>query len=395
MLTFEPLLDIEGLDWDIANGGPCVPILGDQRASRRRALVAYLPGALGPAAYSSLDFSWSNTGQIRCVVQCLNGLGFTVDLIHAYRVAPPPRNDYEVFLGHPGPAFDCVHQCLPSSVPRIYLATEAYREVHQRNAQERSRRCELRRGFVVLPDRPSTGSDSALSVCDAILGNGGEWTKSTYPELAYPAFIHNAAYPDRVFLASADHRNLGEPRGVLYFGGSGPLHKGLDVILDAVTGTDIELHVCSLLSPQFEEVYRKELWGLPNVHCHGWVQLRSIVARCSFGILASCSEGSPGSVAQMLQFGLIPVLTRESGFELPDAGLTIQEAHPEDVRELLLEACAWRGAGIADRRRNILDGTAGNYAPLAYRERLMTALRRIFGGLGVGDARYNGFVPKV
>jgi glycosyltransferase involved in cell wall biosynthesis len=126
----------------------------------------------------------------------------------------------------------------------------------------------------------------------------------------------------------------------VWFGGSGAIHKGLDILLDVFSKEKvITLHVCGL--------NRKEkrlfcISKLNNVIDHGFVDVQSdrfineIINSCGFVILPSCAEGVSTGVITCMLHGLIPVVTKECGIDVFDFGYTLDSYLVEDVASLLL-----------------------------------------------------------
>ena len=93
----------------------------------------------------------------------------------------------------------------------------------------------------------------------------------------------------------------------------------------------------------FEEFYKEDLYNLPNIHTYGFVEQRSalfyaIIRQCSYSVLLSCSEGSPGSVIESMQQGLIPIITKESHINLPKAGIIVRNLDVTSLQRTFTKA---------------------------------------------------------
>ena len=107
----------------------------------------------------------------------------------------------------------------------------------------------------------------------------------------------------------------------VWFGSAGVIHKGLDILVDAFAQLpEYTLSVYGL--PQSELSVIKSF--LPsNVHICGSIDVRTdsfiqeVVNKNSYVISASCSEGMNTGVATCMMHGLIPVITKETGFDNP------------------------------------------------------------------------------
>lgn len=72
----------------------------------------------------------------------------------------------------------------------------------------------------------------------------------------------------------------------------------------------------------------------------GWVDIRSakfkeIINRCIGIIYPSCSEGQAGSVVTCMQAGLIPIVSKESGIDVYDFGILLQESSVEEIKKTI------------------------------------------------------------
>ena len=70
----------------------------------------------------------------------------------------------------------------------------------------------------------------------------------------------------------------------------------------------------------FCKAYEKELFNSLNIHPIGFVdimseQFRELAEQCSFALLPSCSEARAGAVLTAMSAGIIPIVSRECGFE--------------------------------------------------------------------------------
>lgn len=109
-------------------------------------------------------------------------------------------------------------------------------------------------------------------------------------------------------------------KNFLWIGGGGMVHKGLDIAMEAFIKTP-ELNLFIAGNPQQEPEFWK--WAGPfiahhrNIHLLGWVDIASstfdAIARDCIGVVyPSAAEGGPGSVAQVLHWGLIPIVTKSA-----------------------------------------------------------------------------------
>ena len=108
-------------------------------------------------------------------------------------------------------------------------------------------------------------------------------------------------------------------RNFLWFGSTGFIHKGGDLVLDAMK----ELPDCHVDFYGINK-YEKSLWKrlkVDNATDCGYVNVQSkqfvsqVVQHHCFLILPSCSEGMCTSVCTCMAHGIIPIITKECGLE--------------------------------------------------------------------------------
>jgi hypothetical protein len=284
----------------------------------------------------------SNQWESREIGRTLARLGFQVDVV-----------DFSDRDFHPDGGYDLVMAIDAELVRLAEAAGSPLRLLHMtgayppfQNAAELRRIEELRqrRGVECVPRRMVADPDgdvAAIERADACSLIGNEWTLSTFPEelrrKITPVPV-SGSLPVRV---KSPRQIARSERGFLWFFGSGAVHKGLDRALEAFASTPgLTLHVVGNIDSEqdFVEAYRRELTGLPNIHWHGFLdpasrRFAAVARRCSFVVAPSCSEGTSPATATMLQVGLYPIVSRETGVDLPRSGRVeyLHRCGPEDI----------------------------------------------------------------
>lgn len=131
-------------------------------------------------------------------------------------------------------------------------------------------------------------------------------------------------------------------KSYIWFGSSGFVHKGLDIVLEAFAKMpDYTLYVCGPFEQErrFLEAFHKELFETPNIRPVGWVDVESKqfleIARSCVGLVyPSCSEGGGGSAISCMHAGIIPVLSREASVDLyEDYGVLLADSSENSIRD--------------------------------------------------------------
>jgi glycosyltransferase involved in cell wall biosynthesis len=182
---------------------------------------------------------------------------------------------------------------------------------------------------------------------DAVISLGNKLVKSTY-EIFFKGPVYPLNPPVYILqnykeiVSSKDFSNAS--KNFLWFGSSGLIHKGLDVLLDLFSlRDDIHLHICGPVDdePEFKELYYRALYKLPNIHTYGFISLdsglfRELLKKCAFVIAPSCSEGGSAGILNLCaNGGLIPIVSTESGIDVDEFGFMLTTISVKEIQEII------------------------------------------------------------
>lgn len=193
--------------------------------------------------------------------------------------------------------------------------------------------CSRRKGNTCRPrrSRPDDCMDKSFAVADFAALIGNRQTLQTYPKewrRQLTLVTTNTLNPPLIKTAEQICRS---GNGFLWHFGHGAVHKGLDLVLEAFASMPhCRLHITAGLNnePDFLKLYHRELFELPNITCHGFMdcqsaEFRSLLEQCFCFIAPSCAEGISPACAMLMKSGLYPVLSNNCGIELPPGCGTI------------------------------------------------------------------------
>lgn len=233
----------------------------------------------------------------------------------------------------------------------------AYTAEHQRLHE-----LELRRGIKLQARRTknvNTASEKNIEDYNFVWFIGNSYNLHSFTDrykMPPVCYIRNNGYN----FSWAGTNTAIHKHNFIFFASSGQVHKGLDLLLEIFgrEGFPCNLYICSSFRNEedFCSAYHEELYNRPNIFPIGFIdikgdQFRDIAGKCAYAVMPSCSEASAGSVLTIMSAGVIPIVSRECGFEddevisLPDCRLeTIERyineyAHKPDewVRERSLK----------------------------------------------------------
>lgn len=304
------------------------------------ALLSYLRE---PVAWSDDDprlTGHSNSWESRAIAYALANLGFGVTAIDWSDRTAPVDETFEVVMAIDGalPLLSERHGAQRS----LLHATGAHPAFQNPAEQRRLDELQARRGVRCVPRRTASDTEgfaAALEAADACSLIGNAWTLSTYPPYLHHkiACVDVSASPLRLIKSSREIEVAGPE--FLWFFGSGAVHKGLDRLLEVFARSpDLVLNIVGnvLGEEDFLAAYAREL-ALPNVQLHGVLDPRGrafgrVARRCFCVVAPSCSEGMSPATASMLQVGLYPVISRETGITLPEGcGKYLGDCSPQDI----------------------------------------------------------------
>lgn len=270
------------------------------------------------------NYNHSNFQESTEIAEIFKSLGYNVDIIQHNFNRLDLKKNYNIIFGIE-PNFSILVKKLKPHIA-IYYATGAHYEFQNEQENSRIHQFYNRHKINLIPRRQITKHDS-LKMADAIICIGNEWTKNTYLK-----YFKKPIEPVRISSYSLFNEKILDKKNwdtakknILWFGSVGAVHKGLDLVIDIFKNhPELHLHICGNVSLEsdFFNYYKDDLLNKPNISYYGWVNTNSkayqvLIKKCAFVVLPSCSEGMNGSVITCMNYGLIPIITKETGVTLP------------------------------------------------------------------------------
>ncbi len=278
------------------------------------------------------------------IVNVLVNHGFVVDFINCFKPIPEIAwEKYKLVVDEGNNLINAPD--VPGQV-RAFYCTGLPWDFH--NAAELRRHKEFyeRNGVLLNPQRivrPNFSDQKSNYIfCFAYK----EWM-----ELFSPIPVRQPITTSVTFVPDKIERDYSK-REFLWLGSHGPIHKGLDLLVEAFRELPgVRLNVFGPITADllFFSWLVKEIRANPNIVFHDTatisdIHFQSVVKNCVAHIFPSCSEGGAGSVAQTSHFGLVPVVTHTANALSGQLGFTIRSL---DTRQIIIE--------IQEHVRNILE----------------------------------------
>lgn len=356
----------------------CVNV--NRSAHPRNCLVLYVST---PFRRRHLRNSHQNLLQVRELARVIAEFGYNVDVMdfNDRRVRLTKSYDLVIDL-HPG-LNTLYRDHMAPGCRRIAYVTGCNPAFNNAAEEQRLEDLYRRRGLRLEIRRKTPLFDKAeLESFDAMFFIGNAYNLRTFSAFALKQvhFIRNTGY---VHFNSLDLSRK-QANCFLYIGSTGQVHKGLDLLLEVFErNPHLELYVAGNLATEadFFAAYREQLLSRPNIHALGFVDIDSasfhdVAARCSYMLLPSCSEGVAGGVLTAMSLGLIPLVSRECGFESEEVqhlDACTLEAIERMVNDFAGRPFEWVEAESARMRELV----ASRYSMEQYADSVRQALRGV------------------
>ncbi len=331
----------------------------------------------------------SNFLEMNIILEVFRSLEFNIDVADYTYEGKIDYNKYDLIFGFGSPFGKYFWSKNKKSLITICYLTGSMALFNQ---MERNRYLKERKGQNVIPRRNYYYKylQESISMSDAIIITGNEWTESTVKpynskifRVRLPVFLPNKEDITKI-IQEKDFEKA--KRNFLWFGSSGALHKGLDLCLDVFANKEnLFLHVCGPVDKEsdFFELYKKELTATKNIKYHGFVNIdsalfRNIIHSCAFSIFPSCSEGGGGSLLTCMAYGLIPIATKEASVNIePDYGILLNSYRVEYISDVVMQLTNFSSDKLLSMSLKAMEYTHKNHNAEAFRNDLINALNQL------------------
>ena len=327
--------------------------LPSKGASRGAVALSYIVEPFVPGA----DLR-GHTNAFECaeIAKAFVELGFRVEVVdYRNKTYAPPSDTLVAIDIHSN--LERWAPRLPAGCKKILHATGAHWLTWNTSECQRLLGVFQRRGRCLSPRRTAEPS-RGIEVCAVASVIGNDWTMGTFASAGKP--MHRVLLSSAYTYDWAEDRDFEQARrSFVWLGSFGMVHKGLDLALEAFARMpEFQLTVCGRPEKErdFFDTYRKELTGTANIRLAGWTDLSSPefdrIRRTHAGMIyPSSSEGCAGSIVHCAHAGLVPIVTKETGFDIGSFGCRVKEGTVEAVCESVRAFAGAPANEIRDRAR--------------------------------------------
>jgi len=309
----------------------------------KRALLIYLIQPFKQRANSSkFRFHTNYWGNIE-IAKILGEFGYIVDVIDYNNSKIKLKRNYDLVIGQGNAMKEIINKQSKETI-KIYFATGSAFDFHNQQEKKRVEEANKRHKSNLEMIRKTDSDLNILKLFDAIICFGNDAIVSTFrPHFKKEIYnFNNYGYDETAFLLK--NKNYQESRkNFLFMSGSGKVLNGLDLLLDVFKKRpNLNLYIGGSFKGEqdFVKCFYKELYQSPNIHTQGWINIggeryNQLIAKCGIIVTAVCTAGSLGSVVVCMNNGLIPLVTKESGIDTENFGITLRSDSLKDIGETI------------------------------------------------------------
>jgi len=268
--------------------------------------------------------------ETRQMVNTFLELGYAVDLISYRNTSYRPERNYDFFVSA-RTNFDRIAAWLNDTCVKVVHLDTAHWITNNHYAYCRLFNLVQRRNVALKGSIRLIEHNSAIENADLATILGNAFTIESYTYANKPIYRIPISSPIEYGWQKRDVNAI--RHNYLWFGSSGFVHKGLDLVLELFADLpDYQLFVCGPFEKEkaFLREFHRELFETGNIHPVGWVDVndvkfKKILDQCLGIIYPSCAEGGGGSVITCMHAGVIPVASYEASVDVKGNGLTLAE----------------------------------------------------------------------
>lgn len=290
----------------------------DITKNQKKVLLAYINNSLIMDLGDISKITHTNTLEQAQILKVLINRGYCIDSCHLFddlAMETIKNKHYDIIIGM-GDNFRNACELNPNAEKIIYITEMEPKEAYRREV-ERLKYYEERHGKLYSTQRSGVyykvedfkNLDYGIALGDTDVFKDYDFEIKRI----YPSGLKNKEFK----FYKKDFKNI--KNNFLWFGSHGAIHKGLDLLLDIFSKRDdINLHICGLSK---EDRKRISIPNRKNIIDHGFVNVNSkeyldIIDKCTFAILPSCAEAMSTAILTSMRQGLIPVVSKDLGFEV-------------------------------------------------------------------------------
>lgn len=306
--------------------------------NNRWAYISYITDPLFRSNDEVYMSGHQNRQETLIIVEIFKELGYNF-VVNNHRSKKNYNISFDLIFGLE-PSFESIASLNPNA-NKIYYATGAYWKHQNKMIVQRTDDINKKKKSNIPYYRTIKGHNSS-EIADLIIQIGSKYTIETYPEYIKEKIlpIHQTSNEVINFDFTKKLNNTNN-KNYIWFGSSGSVLKGLDLVLDCFfQQKDYELYIVGAIDSEFHLAYDSIINESPNIHSYGFLNVNSqefldIIYKCNFLIFPSVSEGGcPGSVINLMKLGIIPIVSKYAApEEIDELGYLLNDFSVESIKQ--------------------------------------------------------------
>lgn len=330
------------------------------KANKKRVLISFL---ISPF---TAKLTYTHTNQNECIIaaKIFDELGFMVDVVNYDNTSLDiDYSIYDVVYGFGNPVENYfLHSKINKTGPKVFLYLNGSYTVYSNlNGAKRVMEFYQKTGLFYPNAARIVASNWTWShhIADLLIVLGNKTVVDTYSQLEHHNIKNLNAFFYRNNAIDISKKDFDKAKNnYLWFGNSGSIHKGLDVVLDYFSKNhECTLHVCGVDEAETTTIF-KTAFAKSNIVNHGRVdvmgqEFANIMMKCGFCVYPSVSEGGAVSVLTCMgNGGLYPIITKSTGL---DCFENVIEMSSVSMDELALAIDKSKGFSSNDLKNQALE----------------------------------------
>ena len=348
------------------------------------ALLLYL---VYPFLFPDAPAGHTNQVEVKIIASQLRDCGYNVDIANTRYEREIDSKKYQLVIGA-GRCFERVCMEATDTLCVCYLTESS--PYFANIAELRRFRDFERRNHAKLPfERQSSNflDLTALSRASAAICIGNQKTVSTYEGMFDRIFQLNATGFCGRFQPQTCPKENDSGKHFLWYGGAGPIHKGLDLCIEAFRKLpELKLHIVGEVTAEFYQFYREDIEKAENILYYGFLakdsdEFFAVCSQCGYCVSTSCSEGQSTSVITAMLAGMVPACTPETGLDLDDCGgIWLSDISVDGLAAKMRALSQIEAQQLSERQAAVFRYALENHSAEHYQRQLESILKRLVGG---------------
>lgn len=304
--------------------------------------------------YIPCDTIHANYQQAVQMLKCFIEMGFCVDVcfLNDYKTSQyildynKKCNSYDIIIGH-GSLYKkaCKLECNKNTL-KILFVTENFPLVVEKKYEERAKYLKQRHPKLDIscsPARRGYFDEEIFTISDYAIVMSSLYNIEPMKNYVHKIYqINSNIIFNKQFTFDKSTRLeaiKNTKKTFLWFGSCGLVHKGVDILLDTFRELpDLDINFYGLSDSEisiFNKLKSKNTNDCGRINVQTQAFIDNVVYKHCFLIMPSCSEGMNTSVATCMAHGIIPIVTKETGFEPCEYIIELKDYKIETLKECI------------------------------------------------------------